>query len=542
MHARLRFWMVPCGLMLSANPGVADLVGHWTFEEGQGIFVADVSGGGHHGELVHPTGSNWTSGRTGGGLYFDGVTGGGGPYVSIPDAAGLHLSTRASFAAWVRCDDIQRDAPILAKEGDGNLSYWFGAFGPGHFGVLLDTDGRQPWSLLDRDQGNLPLSQWTHIASTWDGQTVRHYVNGVQLPETSAFAGPLHPGTGPLVIGSNFPYSSTAFKGVVDDLRLYNHTLSQAEIDALVGLTRGLVGYWPLDEGSGVEVQDRSPYSHHGVLTNPRPFSWTNGVLGGALFFDGSIREESTYVAIPDAPSLRIAGSISFSAWVRPDDLTRDAPVLAKEGDGKLSYWFGVFGVNVEGAQPGNFGVLFDLDGSQPWTVYDRNQGQVVQGEWNHIASTWDGATIRHYLNGEALPETLAFAGPIFNHDAFLAIGVNSAYNYTAFRGAVDEVRLYNLALSPAEVLALYVAGGFRITAIALEEGGVRISWPCLPGRTYCVQTNAPSVGGGLSGHFADASEPITVPLEGGASSTNYLHPGPISGKAALFYRVKLVP
>ncbi len=537
-------WSAAMLLVVSGTLSVtASLVGYWKFDEGSGTSVADGSGLGNHGTLVNPKPNTWTNGVNGGALYLDGTTGSGSTYASIPDAPSLDLTSACSFAAWVRCDDTGRDAPIIAKEGDGQLAYWFGVFGPAHFGVLLDVDGNQPWTLYDRDQGSIPQGLWVHLASVWDGSTIRHYLNGVMLAETAAFAGPIHASTGPLIIGANVPYNTTAFKGAVDELRIYDHPLTAEEVRALAGPPRLLVGHWSFDEGGGTHILDRSSQANHGVLINPRTNTWTAGVNGGALYFPGIVGTNSTYVAIPDAPSLRIAGDISFAAWVRCDDIGRDAPILAKEGEGRLSYWFGAFGLSLEGARPGNFGVLLDADGNQPWTLYDRNQGAIPAGQWTHLASVREGASVRHYLNGQPLGETGGtFAGPIQVSDAFLAIGVNSLYNFeanhTAFHGALDEVRLYNYALTDAEVRSLYFATAFRITSIVREGADLRLIWACEPGHSYVVQTNAVPTAAG----FTDLTGPIVIPLGFSGTTTNHLHPGALTDSSARYYRVKRLP
>jgi hypothetical protein len=527
------------------SPAAASLVGHWQFEEGSGSAVADSSGQGNHGLLVNLQANTWTNGHTGGGLYLDGTTGSGATYVTIPDAPSLHITNAISFAAWVRCEDTGRDAPILDKEGPNKLSYWFGAFPTAHFGVLFATDTGGYWAIQDRDQGVISQGLWTHVASTWDGTTIRHYLNGVQLPETAAFSGPIIASDAPLIIGANVPFSNTAYKGILDDLRLYNHALSQAEISALVGSTPQLVGHWSFDEGGDTNIVDSSGQANHGTIINLQTNTWTTGMRGSALYFGGVVGINSTYVSVPDSASLRIAGDISFAAWARCDDIYRDAPIVAKEGDGRLSYWFGAYGLNNESGSPGNFGMLLDADGNQPWTMYNRNQGTIPQGQWVHLASVRSGSTVRHYLNGQLLAHTGSFDGPIHVSDAFLAIGVNSLYNFaanhTAFLGAIDEVYLYNYALSEAEVRALYQTLAFKITSVSREGNDLRLTWACAPGRSYIVQTNA-SAGGGLSNGFTDFSPTITVPVGSTAPTTNYVHAGALAAGKGLYYRVKLLP
>ena len=517
----------------------ASLVGYWKLDEGAGTIVSDNSGLGNHGTLVNAKANTWTNGYHGSGLYFDGTTGSGSTYVTIPDAPSLHITSAISFAAWVRCDDTGRDAPILDKEGPNQWSYWFGAFPTSHFGVLLATEASGSWTIQDRSQGVLFPGLWTHIASTWDGTTIRHYINGVQLQETASFGGPISASDAALIIGANVPFSNTAFLGVLDELRLYNHALSQAEIAALVGMTPQMVGHWSFDDGGGTNILDSSGLANHGTIVNLQTNTWTQGIHGSALYFGGITGADSTYVAVPDAPSLHIAGDISFAAWVRCDDINRDAPIVAKEGDGRLCFWFGAFGAGSEGGGPGNFGILLDEDGNQPWTIYDRSQGNLPQGQWVHLASARSGSTISHYVNGQLLPQTGTFVGPIHISDAFLAIGENSLYNFTSFKGVIDEVRLYNYALSATEVQALVLGTAFKITAVTQEGVNLRLTWPCLPGRSYVVQTNGSA---GASAGFQDLGAPITIPAEFTGSTTNCLHQGVLTNTQPLYYRIKLLP
>jgi hypothetical protein len=534
--------------LLPALPASGMLVGHWNFDEGSGTTINDASGAGNHGVLINPGTFNWTNGVQGGALYFDGTTGAGATYVTIPDAASLRMTNAVSFAAWVKCDDVSRDAPILDKEGDGKLSYWFGAFGagsegasPGSFGVLLSLNGAQPWSIYDRNQGSISQGLWVHVASTWDGTTIRHYLNGVLLPETAAFNGPLHVSDAALIIGANYPYNKTAFKGCIDEVRLYNHALTLDEVRTLAGVVPRLVGHWTFDEGSGTNITDSSGLASHGTLIHPKTNTWTAGIKGSALYFDGTTGAESTYVAIPDTDALRIASGISFSAWVRCDDVSRDAPILAKEGSGKLSYWFGTYGISSGGSAPGNFGTLLSANGKQ-WAIQDRDQGVVPLGQWVHLASTWDGIETRHYMNGDLVAGGQLFSGPIYVSDAFLAIGANSLYNFTAFKGAIDEVSLYNYALSSEEVREICFGTAFKIVSFTREGVNARVSWQCLPGRSYVVQTNVVAPGGGLSGTFADLSGPVAVPAGFTGSTTDYLHVGAALNGGAIYYRVKLLP
>lgn len=236
----MRRILLTASLVILPGASIAVEVGYWSFNEGAGTAIHDSSGFGHLGLLVN--GSNaWTTGRFGTALTFDGTVGTASTRVQIDDSALLRLSTAGSFAAWVFNEDIGRDAPILAKEGSGQLSYWFGTFGPsgaGHWGNLFSSDGGS-WQFNGRDRGNAPGGEWTHLASSWDGSTIRYYVNGVE-EGTLGWSGPIAQTSARLFIGTNseftFQGNATAFKGKIDEVHIYNHAISAADVRSLAAV------------------------------------------------------------------------------------------------------------------------------------------------------------------------------------------------------------------------------------------------------------------------------------------------------------------
>lgn len=213
------------------------LVGYWNFDEGAGTTINDRSGTGNNGTLVNG-GSAWTTGHFGNALSFPGTTGAGSTRVEIPNAASLQLTSAITVAAWVRVDNISSDAPIIAKEGGGGLlSYWFGTFPTGHFGMLLDQDGNQGWEADHRGEGSLTQGAWVHLAATWDGTTMINYVNGTSVSAgltTTSLLSAINVSTARLFIGANSEYNTTAFTGLIDDLYIYNRALSVSEIGQLL--------------------------------------------------------------------------------------------------------------------------------------------------------------------------------------------------------------------------------------------------------------------------------------------------------------------
>jgi hypothetical protein len=255
-----------------------------------------------------------------------------------------------------------------------------------------------------------------------------------------------------------------------------------------------MVGYWAFNEGAGTNIADLSGSGNNGTIVNIKTNTWTTGISGSALYFDGTTGANSTYVKVPDSASLRITSAISFAAWVRLDNTNRDAPIIDKEApSGAQCYWFGARGTSAntyDTASAGNFGALLNLNGNtgtDGWSLWGRNKGKLVQGNWVHLAVTWDGATVRYYTNGVQLPNTVAFSGTLNVSSAFLAIGENSIWNSTAFQGVIDEARLYNNALTGSEVAALATAPNANLTIQPIVPA-VKVTWPTLTNMNYQPQ------------------------------------------------------
>jgi glucose/arabinose dehydrogenase/fibronectin type 3 domain-containing protein len=196
------------------------LVGAWAFEEGSGSITADVSGNGNTGTI---NGASWTSGgRNGNALSFDGA----GATVEVAPSSSLELTTEMTLSAWIKPTASQSGwRTIVQRQVDAyflNASNDTGPLRPsggGTFGGATDfVSGATP----------NPLGVWTNVALTYDGSILRLYVNGAQVA-TKAMTGPIATGSSPLWIGGNQPYGEF-FNGLLDDIRVYNRALTQAEI------------------------------------------------------------------------------------------------------------------------------------------------------------------------------------------------------------------------------------------------------------------------------------------------------------------------
>lgn len=202
-------------------PAGSGLVLAYSFDEGAGTQVADASGSGNTGTIKS---ARWTtSGKFGKALNFDGRR----AMVVVPDSASLRLSMGMTLAAWVRPANVTTNWRDLIVKGDDEYAL-FASSSNGVPAAGLRAGGAGAKSVIF-DTSALPANVWSHVAATYDGSNLRLYRNGVQVSVTAVGGGPMQTGTGALQIGGDALYGRF-FKGGLDELRVYNRALSDAEI------------------------------------------------------------------------------------------------------------------------------------------------------------------------------------------------------------------------------------------------------------------------------------------------------------------------
>jgi len=206
------------------------------------------------------------------------------------------------------------------------------------------------------------------------------------------------------------------------------------------------------NETAGTTAVDSSGNNNTGTIAGATRVTGQTG-FGGALQFNGS----SSIVNIAHSASLALSSGMTLEAWVNPS---------ANAGTSVNDGWRTV--IMKERSTTGLAYGLYSNDGdsnpSRP-AGYIRNNGTDVEaangpavplGVWTHLAVTYDGTTLRLYVNG-VLRNSVAAAGGITASTAPLRIGGNTVFSVPGteyFAGLIDEVRIYNRALSAAEITA----------------------------------------------------------------------------------------
>lgn len=215
--------------------------------------------------------------------------------------------------------------------------------------------------------------------------------------------------------------------------------------------TANLVARWHMDEGTGTSVDDSSADTNDGTITGA---AWAGSdgsgwfdrsdvgfSTGDSLSFDGS----GDYVTVPDDSTLD-ATVITIEAWIRTgSDVSSVTPqyVVSKWEVNKRSYAISIASDAVY-FQTSQLGTDVTADSI--------GRGTVAATTWYHIAATSDGTNKKIYINGMQAGGNGAWANPIYQGTSSLTFGSRDSTSAELFTGIIDEVSIYNRALTASEI------------------------------------------------------------------------------------------
>ncbi len=317
---------------------------------------------------------------------------------------------------------------------------------------------------------------WHHVGFVKQGSgagQARLYVDGV--PSGPAFTDSTSYQNSNMKMGLTM---ISPLGGLVDDARVYNRAISASEVTRLYelgatthinttidtndNLENGLVGHWTFDGpnmniGSGTrEVIDTSGSGNHGDWKN-HATTTVAGKLGQGILFDGT--DDFISMGSGDIPFTKTS-AFSGTAWIK----TRNTGAISSN-----YYYLGssgwMFSIGVAGANSVEFGLLNDVANAGRYRMGSTN---VLDGQWHFVAFTYDGsntvAGIKLYTDG-GLEGMSTFVnsdpGTLVDRDVRIGAAEYTIGNGSIFRfnGSLDDVRIYNVALSTSTVKRLYELG-----------------------------------------------------------------------------------
>ncbi|CAN5322938.1 hypothetical protein BH10PAT1_BH10PAT1_1790 [soil metagenome] len=463
-------------------------IAYWKFDEGQGQIVNDGSGNGNNGTLGANSGTasddpTWTtedqciSGKC---LKFDATN----TLVQLPLGASVKNLAAYTVETWINIKTLpsNNNGKVIYDEsvnGDNSTGRVFievikGTFDSCtgtytlNFGFRVGGGGSTRYDVCGTT--TLQTDTWYHVVAVFDSINDVHYIylNGKvdgTLSQAVTAVENTNPAANPII--GTYPYLSNYFGGYIDGVKIYRYARSQAQINtdyikgaankgssAVLGmadqsyLSNGLVGYWKMDETSWtndcstLSVLDSSGNSYNGKScpNTTGPTAPGSGKFGNGGVFDGI----NDYLKVDNFTSqLANKSSMTMSGWVKPSN-----------NPSNHNFYFGI-----RNDSSADFYVV-QLSGSNSLECRFRNSSgtafttsnTVTPSVWQLVTLVYDGKNVTCYVNGVAGTSVAASGVITTTTDAFFIAGNNANYS----TASIDDVRVYNRALFPAEVNNLY--------------------------------------------------------------------------------------
>lgn len=404
-------------------------------------------------------------------------------YINVSCFNAPNVTTNISMTAWIYPTALPTFGTIIAKRNLTTNATDYAFRTQGNRLGFYYKDGAGNWrpSTISSGPTTLAINTWYHVAVTYDGSTIKFYINGSLDSTISCTWAPycgLVPNSAPLGIGG---WSGNEFfSGIIDEVGIWNRVLSGgtpgSEISQLAsgdiyqsantlnqtfnspGLNTGLVSYWGLDDPANSVTATDSAAGNAGTFSGTTfvtPTSTPPSKNINARSFNGV----SSYINIPDSNGLNITGSkLTVSTWVNFSSIAATQHILEKGIAGSTAQYYLWWGKNWSGCPGGsaNSCVVAGYWDGAAWRDYKYNFTPTT-GTWYHLAWTLDGSNSIIYVNGN--PSSTAQTGSLVSHaGGSLHLGSNRN-NGQFLNGAIDEVGIWNRALLGPEITQLYGGG-----------------------------------------------------------------------------------
>jgi len=444
-------------------------VAHYTFDSGDNTTLNDISGYGNTGTWNGSTTERYTEGKLGKGGVFNGTN----DYVDIQNNNVFSLNGSITYSAWVK-RNISHKFMLWFKhdtygEGEDRNGIIFSVGDTNKVAALFGQAGFHEQIVSVSEIG----PEWTYITITRQGAIAKIYLNG-SIDNEVTFSNSSWLGTSIAnpTIGRG-TWGASWYDGLIDEVRIYNYARTQSQIVEDMQSTGGPptpVGYWKFDEGSGTTANDSSGLGNDGTITGA---SWAKeGRVGNSLSFNGT----SDYVSIPVDP-VNGGQEMSISAWVKPTPST-SGPIA-----GNMFGWYYRYGIMLH-SNGYYYGYFRSSTG-----LSNLSSLKIPTGNWDHLVVTYDNGNTNIFFNGELTNSGTFQYAPLTQSSNIINIGTHATSADDWFDGLIDEVKIYNTALTPEQVLLDYNQGMTAVMSGSPSTtgniwGGSASSEYCIPGDT----------------------------------------------------------
>ncbi len=422
----------------TCDPTPAGLVSWWKGEGNANDLV-----GGNNGTVVGSV--SYATGEVGQGFSFSAA--GSGVFLGNPISLQLQNFT---IDAW-----IKRGSATQSTLDPGVGSAAIFGYGWGGYVIGIRDNGQFFLSDVGVDgvaaSGLIADTLWHHVAATQDGTSVVLYVDGTPTqvgPYTSVFQF-----NTPVAIGAEGNNYGNTFLGQIDEVDVFNRALSGAEVAAIYAA--GSAGKCPLPPPP---VCDPAPSGlvswWRGEGNASDLVGGNNGAIdGGVSFVGGEVGQAFSFstngqaVSVGNPANLQLQ-DFTIDAWIKRSNTNQ----ASYDFNGGEIFGYGLGGYIIGLKDNGQFFLsdvgIIDVDSTN----------FITDTLWHHVAATKSGTAVVLYVDGISTPISAPFF-QVFQFNTQAAIGARGDTQGNTFLGDIDEVDVFNRALSPTEVTAIYSAG-----------------------------------------------------------------------------------
>ncbi len=371
--------------------------------------------------------NNFKSGSASG--SFDGVN----DYVLLRSSELISKTSESTIEAWVLPDCLQSGV-VYSENTTGGTVYHMYA---GCYGVSFSIKRSSAWYTVTSGKRLIP-GIWNHVAATLDSSGMKIYINGELAAHKTDYNLPSDNTISEVNVGrTNNSGGADFFKGLIDDLKVYNRSLTDEELNAKFNGGRNV--YYKFENN----LEDSSGNNLNGSLLNGTGFSSSSKKDAYAAHLDGI----DNYMLVPHSTPFDMTRTLSVSYWVKAAaEQNAVFTLLDKSSDAEaFTGWF--MQGNADGNISWGFGNGTDFASTVTASV------DIRDNKWHLITGTYDGADLKIYIDGvlnniKAETSDIALnAGPFY-------IGGTQAGD--GFKGLLDELAVYSYALNEAEVKRLF--------------------------------------------------------------------------------------
>jgi len=440
------------GALLGAqtnDPLTNNLVGYWKMDETSGN-AADSSGNGNTGTW-NGTSGHYVSGKYGGGGY---AASGGSDYLNMGTPTNLNISGDAPYtiSAWVK--------PVSALNGP---IFSYGGGSRGHVISLIGNSGPIRSVHYSNDHNFVTTwtqNVWQHVVIAYDPTdgvgTEKLYVDGVFMESWNPSNLSITAGEA-MYIGRESWSVGNVSTTYIDEVRLYNRALSPGEVSQIYNWTAGPVGFWRFEEGSGTSANDISGNSNTGTITQGGG-GYDAGKYGKGYNFDNTSTSinAGSGSTLDDLPA---TAGMTVEAWINPKGQGENGTgfIVAKNvGTTPSAGWILQLAAS--------YGFTFTVDGGTD-LVRTTSTSAISPNTWSHITVTWDGvittaSSVHIFVNGVEASYATTTNGVSRVSDATSSVYIgNDSTGAATFNGTIDEVKIYNYAISQKQIISDYNGG-----------------------------------------------------------------------------------